>query len=221
MNGYFPMFFLLALIFTAWLAYERVKSSKKDEERVRAFWTRENEANNTRRKNLDTIEYIKVPNWISLDSLSKSLPTDDDELNRCNDILKALMSQRILNLTGMTSTDIKLEYGPANLSILDEYDQNFTLFAQTIYAYGERLHSLGFDHEAMRVLRYGIDSLTDISGNYKLLATLYLKYGQQDKISELKETASKLNSLLKNSIIKYLDELSPENDKPTTETNNI
>jgi hypothetical protein len=112
----------------------------------------------------------------------------------------------------MTATDIKMEYGPANLAKLDEYDQNFTLFAQTIYAYGERLHTLGFDHEAMRVLRFGIDSLSDISGNYKLLATLYINYGQTNKISELKEAATKLNSLLKNSIIKYLDELTSEND---------
>ena len=216
MGGYFPMFFLLALTFTVWLAFERIKSSKQDEERVRAFWQRENDANNTRRKNLDTITYIKVPNWITLDALSSSLPTDDEELNRCNDILNSLMSQRILNLTGMTSTDIKLEYGPANLAKLDEYDQNFTLFAQTIYAYGERLHTLGFDHEAMRVLRFGIDSLSDISGNYKLLATLYIKYGQGDKIPELKETAMKLNSLLKNSIIKYLDELTQENTNTTT-----
>ena len=212
MNGYFPMFFLLALVFTAWLAFERIKSSKQDDERVRAFWEREREADSTRKKNLDTISYIKVPNWITLDSLSSSLPTDDTELNRCNDILNSLMHQRILNLTGMTTTDIKLEYGPANINKVDEYDQNFTLFAQTIYAYGERLHTLGFDHEAMRVLRFGIDSLSDISGNYKLLATLYIKYGQQDKIPELKAAASKLNSLLKNSIIKYLDELTPENN---------
>ena len=211
MNGYFPMFFLLALIFTAWLAFERIKSSKQDDERVRAFWEREREADGTRKKNLDTISYIKVPNWITLDSLSSSLPTNDEELNRCNDILNSLMSQRILNLTGMTTTDIKLEYGPANVNIVDEYDQNFTLFAQTIYAYGERLHTLGFDHEAMRVLRFGIDSLSDISGNYKLLATLYIKYGQEEKISELKETATKLNSLLKNSIIKYLEELTQQN----------
>ena len=219
MGGYFPMFFLLALTFTVWLAFERIKSSKQDEERVRAFWQRENDANNTRRKNLDTITYIKVPNWITLDALSSSLPTDDEELNRCNDILNSLMSQRILKLTGMTSTDIKLEYGPANLAKLDEYDQNFTLFAQTIYAYGERLHTLGFDHEAMRVLRFGIDSLSDISGNYKLLATLYIKSGQQEKIAELKETAEKLNSLLKNSIIKYLDELYPSKTDASNETN--
>ena len=219
MNGYFPMFFLLTLIFTAWLAFERIKSSKKDDERVRAFWEREREADSTRKKNLDTISYIKVPNWITLDSLSSSLPTDDDELNRCSDILNSLMSQRILNLTGMTTTDIKLEYGPANVNKVDEYDQNFTLFAQTIYAYGERLHTLGFDHEAMRVLRFGIDSLSDISGNYKLLATLYIKYGQQEKISELKEAAANLNSLLKNSIIKYLDELTPENNTNKIQNN--
>ena len=219
MNGYFPMFFLLALVFTAWLAFERIKSSKQDDERVRAFWEREREADGTRKKNLDTISYIKVPNWITLDSLSSSLPTDDEELNRCNDILNSLMSQRILNLTGMTTTDIKLEYGPANINKVDEYDQNFTLFAQTIYAYGERLHTLGFDHEAMRVLRFGIDSLSDISGNYKLLATLYIKSGQQEKIAELKETAEKLNSLLKNSIIKYLDELYPSQPETLNESN--
>lgn len=219
MNGYFPMFFLLALVFTAWLAFERLKSSKQDDERVRAFWEREREADSTRKKNLDTISYIKVPNWITLDSLSSSLPTDDEELNRCNDILNSLMSQRILNLTGMTTTDIKLEYGPANINKVDEYDQNFTLFAQTIYAYGERLHTLGFDHEAMRVLRYGIDSLSDISGNYKLLATLYIKYGQQEKISELKEAATNLNSLLKNSIIKYLDEITQEKTDTNEQTN--
>lgn len=213
------MFFLLALVFTAWLAFERVKSSKQDDERVRAFWQRENDANNTRRKNLDTITYIKVPNWITIDSLSSSLPSDDAELNRCSSILETLMSQRILNLTGMTATDIKMEYGPANLAKLDEYDQNFTLFAQTIYAYGERLHTLGFDHEAMRVLRFGIDSLSDISGNYKLLATLYIKSGQQEKIAELKETAEKLNSLLKNSIIKYLDELYPSQPETLNESN--
>lgn len=216
MGGYFPMFFLLALVFTAWLAFERIKSSKQDEERVRAFWQRENDANNTRRKNLDTLTYIQVPYWIFSDSLSSSLPTDDAEINRCNDIFESLMHQRILNLTGMTSTDIKMEYGPANLAKLDEYDQNFTLLAQTIYAYGERLHTLGFDHEAMRVLRFGIDSLSDISGNYKLLASLYINSGQADKIVELKEAASKLNSLLKNSIIKYLDELTTGIDNVNT-----
>lgn len=207
MGSFFPVFFILFVIFVAWLAYERKKSSQIDEERREQFWQRERDANSVRRQSLDELPYVVIPDELLLPRLSSSLPTDDAELNRCNEILASLKGQRILNLTGMTSTDIKMNYGPANLSQLDEYDQNFTLFAQTIYAYGDRLHNLGFDHEAMKVLRFGIDSLSDISGNYKLLATLYAKYGQSEKINELKASAEKLNSLMKNSILRYLAEM--------------
>jgi len=211
MGGIFPVFFILFVIFVIWLNYERVKSSRLDEERKKQFWNRENDANSVRRKSLDDLNYIKIPEWLLLSELSPSLPKDDPELLRCSDVFSSLKNQRIFNLTGLTSTDIKMEYGPANLAILDEYDQNFTLFAQTIYAYGDRLNTLGFDMEAIKVLRFGIDSLSDISGNYKLLATLYVKYGQTEKIGELKETAQKLNSLMKNSILRHLDNIESEN----------
>lgn len=202
------MLFILFLIFVAWFAYERAKSSRIDKQRSEAFWQRENEANNTRRKNLDTLQYIVIPDSILLPNLSEHIPANDTELMRCNDILVALQDKRILNLTGKTTTDIKSEYGPANLAVLDEYDSNFTLLAKTVYAYGEQLHRLGFDHEAMKVLRFGIDSLSDISGNYKLLATLYAKYDQPERIKELKEIADGLDSLMKNTILRILDEIS-------------
>lgn len=201
------MIFILFLIFIAWFSYERNKSSRIDKQKSEAFWLRENEANNTRRKNLDTLPYVIIPDSILLPKLSHDIPSDDTELARCNDILTSLQSKRILNLTGKTSTDIKCEYGPANISQLDEYDSNFTLFAQTIYAYGEQLHKLGFDNEAITILRYGIDSLSDISGNYKLLATLYAKYNQPEKIEELKKIAGGLDSLMKNTILRSLDEI--------------
>lgn len=202
------MLFILFLIFVAWFAYERAKSSRIDKQRSEAFWRRENEANNTRRKNLDTLQYVVIPDSILLQNLSENIPADDAELMRCNDILVALQDKRILNLTGKTTTDIKSEYGPANLSVLDEYDSNFTLLVKTVYAYGEQLHRLGFDDEAMKVLRFGIDSLSDISGNYKLLATLYAKYDQPERINELKEIADGLDSLMKNTILRILDEIS-------------
>ena len=201
------MIFILFLIFIAWFAFERAKASRIEKQEHENFWLRENEANNTRRKNLDSLSYITIPNDFLLSNLSKDIPDDDPELTRCNDILISLQNKRIFNLTGKTSTDIKCEYGPANMSTLDEYDSNFTLFAQTIYAYGEQLHKLGFDDEAMAILRYGIDSLSDISGNYKLLATLYAKYNQPEKIEELKKIAGGLDSLMKNTILRSLDEI--------------
>lgn len=202
------MIFILFLIFIVWFTYERTKASRIEKNNKDIFWQRENEANNTRRKNLDTIEYITIPDDIFPDKLSKKIPLKDEEIIRCTSILKNLQRERILNLTGKTTTDLKFEYGPANLSQLDNYDANFTLFAKTIYAYGESLHKLGFDKEAMKVLRLGIDSLSDISGNYKLLATLYAKYGENEKIEDLKKIAGSLDSLMKNAILRALDDIS-------------
>ncbi len=202
------MLFILFVIFILWFTYERTKASRIEKHDKDVFWKRENDANNTRKKNLDTLTYIVIPDDILPSMLSDNIPLNDEEIYRCTSILKDLQSKRILNLTGKTTTDLKFEYGPANLSLLDEYDSNFTLFAKTIYAYGEQLHRLGFDNEAMIVLRFGIDSLSDISGNYKLLATLYAKYGKTEKISELKEIAGGLDSLMKNAILRALDDIS-------------
>lgn len=207
MGYFFPVLFILFIIFIVWLNVERMRSERKDIQRQNEFWQMENDANSVRRQPLDNLPYVTIPDELLLPNLSSSLPEDDAELRRCNDILTSLKSERILNLTGKTSTDIKMSYGAANLSQLDEYDQNFTLFAQTIYAYGEQLHKLGFDHEAIKVLRFGIDSLSDISGNYKLLATLYIKYGQSEKLEELKKTAEGLDSLMKGTILRYLDDI--------------
>ena len=215
MGYFFPVLFLLFLIFIVWLNIERMKSERQEAAQRNEFWQKENDSNSVRRQPLDNLPYVTIPDELLLKNLSSSLPEDDAELVRCNDILTSLQSERILNLTGKTSTDIKMSYGAANLSTLDEYDQNFTLFAQTIYAYGEQLHKLGYDHEAMKVLRVGIDSLSDISGNYKLLASLYVNYGQSDKIQELKATADELDSLMKGSILRYLDEAESAN----TDTN--
>lgn len=201
------MLFILFLIFVVWFTYERTKASRIEKHNKDLFWQRENEANNTRKKNLDLLKYVEIPNELFPDALSSKIPSDDEEISRCSSILKDLQSKRILNLTGKTTTDLKYEYGPANLAMLDEYDSNFTLFAKTIYAYGEQLHKLGFDREAMKVLRFGIDSLSDISGNYKLLASLYLKYGEREKIDELKKIAGSLDSLMKNSILRTLDDI--------------
>lgn len=207
MGYFFPVLFILFIIFIVWLNVERMRSERKDIQRQNEFWQMENDANSVRRQPLDNLPYVTIPDELLLPNLSSSLPEDDAELRRCNNILTSLKSERILNLTGKTSTDIKMSYGAANLSQLDEYDQNFTLFAQTIYAYGEQLHKLGFDHEAIKVLRFGIDSLSDISGNYKLLATLYVKYGQNDKLEELKKTAEGLDSLMKGTILRYLNDI--------------
>ncbi len=205
MNYYYPIFGLF-LIFVAWQAYERNKSTKQSKAASDDFWTRESEANSIRKANLDNENYITLTDDMLIENLWPDYAVDE-ELSRCSEILKTLMNKRILNLAGMTTTDIKLKYGVANLNELSTYDDNYTLMVQTLAAYGTRLMNLQNKEAAIKIFEFGIDSLTEISTNYKHLATLYTEKNQPEKIDHLIEIAGSLNSLMKPSIIRSLEEI--------------
>src|SRR5574344_958650 len=205
MNYYYPIFGLF-LIFVAWQAYERNKSTKQSKAASDDFWTRESEANSIRKANLDNENYITLTDDMLIENLWPDYAVDE-ELSRCSEILKTLMNKRILNLAGMTTTDIKLKYGVANLNELSTYDDNYTLMVQTLAAYGTRLMNLQNKEAAIKIFEFGIDSLTEISTNYKHLATLYTEKNQPEKIDHLIEIAGSLNSLMKSSIISSLEEI--------------
>lgn len=205
MNYYYPIFGLF-LIFVAWQAYERNKSTKQSKAASDDFWTRESEANSIRKANLDNENYITLTDDMLIENLWPDYAVDE-ELSRCSEILKTLMNKRILNLAGMTTTDIKLKYGVANLNELSTYDDNYTLMVQTLAAYGTRLMNLQNKEAAIKIFEFGIDSLTEISTNYKHLATLYTEKNQPEKIDHLIEIAGSLNSLMKSSIIRSLEEI--------------
>lgn len=208
MNFYYPIFGLF-VIFTIWQAYERKKADKVSRKSSDDFWQRESDANTVRKKPLDNEDYIIIPDEIFVESLVPDYKkiNDDDavkELDSINNTLASLKDKRILNLTGLTATDIKEMYGVANLNIVSEYDDNYTLLVKNIARYGELLLSLNYQTEATKVLEFGIDSLTDITTNYKLLVGLYIENGQADKIEHLTEVANSLNSLNKNVILDIL-----------------
>ena len=81
MQFYYPIFGLF-LIFVIWLAYERAKATKTQQKQTADFWERESAANNTRKKSLDDLSYITIPDDIFLDSVNESynLCLDDQVL---------------------------------------------------------------------------------------------------------------------------------------------
>lgn len=198
----FP-FFGCFIIFILWFNYERKKHEKIEEKRDSEFWQREHDANFTRRKNLDAIEYIKIP----YDSFPMGKYADMEAISSCEQTLLDLKDKRILNLTGKTSTDLKLEYGVANLSLLTEYDENYILLVRTLQQYADALCTPGYTEDALPVLEYAVNIGSDIKATYTLLADIYYKQGLYDKISELIACAEKLDSLMKQPIINALNEL--------------
>ena len=119
--------------------------------------------------------------------------------------MKELAEKPIVNLTGISNTDLKLTYGAANLESLSSYDENFTDLARTLLAWAERFHELGLNDDAIAVLEFGVDCKTDIYNHYMLLGKLYVESDQKHKIPDLINIAKKLNSLNSDKIVADLE----------------
>ena len=196
------------IIFIIWLTYELRKSRRKEEKLEKQFWAREREANNTRRKPLDGLSFISIP----LNELPLETASDNPQIQEYTDILRTLSAKKIVNLTGYTNTDLKLMYGAPNITELTEYDQNYTLLARTLQQWATTLFELGYSTEAKSILEFAISTDTDVSGSYRLLASIYHSNGEDEKIAALQERAQKLRSLSKNAIVRILQEFYPSSD---------
>jgi tetratricopeptide (TPR) repeat protein len=194
----FPFVVIFLVIFTFFLH----RHDHTVENRREAFLAREHEANNTRRKDIENLDYIRIP----LDSL----PFDDnasDEILHLQDTIRKLADERILNLSAYTNTGLKLAYGAANLEALSQYDDNYTTLIKSIASWGEALMKDERTQEAVQVLEYGIRCKTHISSNYYTLARYYAGAGQSQQIQKLIAQAGELPSLMKDTIVSHLEEI--------------
>ena len=200
----FP-FFASFIIFIIWLAYEMRKADKIHRKTTQDFWDKEAQSNDTRRKSLDLLDYVKIP----FDTLPVHVLENDGTVISCLNTLHRLKDAKIVNFTGISNTDLKLKYGVANFNDLTEYDQNFTELVSTLQIWSKALYDADYLTEAASILEYAVRIQSDVSASYLLLAKIYDKTGQSDKITSLKEAASKLNSLSKNIIVRTLQESYP------------
>ncbi len=197
-----PPIFFCVLILCFEIYYHRKKDDRRRERAKQQFWDREAEANTVRRKDLTFLNYLNIP----LDSLPMS-DTGDDEISEYQDTVRRLSGKRILNLNGLSNTDLKMEYGAANLPDLTEYDNNYITLVNILAKWGARLIELERYDDAVTVLEYGISIKSDVSRNFYLLADEYRRRNEPDKIDALTEAAGQLESIMKKPILQKLAEI--------------
>lgn len=139
-------------------------------------------------------------------SLEYSAPLAE-ELADAEHELCLLADSRILNLTGISNTELRLTYGTANLDPLATYDQNFTTLIRGLQKWGSLLASAERKEDAVAVLSYAVQIGSDIAATYALLARLYKEQGELHKIEELKVSAEALTTLMKPSILRDLEQI--------------
>ncbi|MFT3984569.1 MAG: hypothetical protein QM697_11730 [Lachnospiraceae bacterium] len=199
----FLIFATIAVI-SAFIWFYMGNTNKKVRFDTESFWERERRANSMRKQPLDALLYITIP----LEALPFIKDTEDEALKDCQNQILSLSGQKIVNLTGISNTDLKFQYGVANLNVLSDYDQNYTTLIRTLFSWGKTLYSLGLKEKAVRVLEFAVTCRADIKGCYLLLADLYEENQEYEKIEALIETAESLNSLMKDSIVGQLREKS-------------
>lgn len=194
-----PVFFILTIFLVLWVHYQKRRTDLIASKKREIFWERERQANLTRKKDISNLDFIQVP--------VNTLPFPEINSEEISDVQKhilALASGKIVNFTGLSNTDLKLQYGAPNINILMEYDKNYLELVRSLYRYGKLLYDHGLISESKAILDYAISIKTDISANYTLLATIYKEKNNLDGINSVISAAEELTSLTKNTLLTNL-----------------
>lgn len=190
-----PYFILILFL----LQHHMRKNSKKTQAKNENFWKRESEANSVRKKDISALDYITIPDTLSIPDIE-----DERIIKEWNNI-EALKNKKIVNLTGFTNTDLKLEYGVGNLSLLTSYDNNYTSLIRSLSKLGELLMEHGFEKEAVSFWEFGVSTHCDIGKTYTSLASYYKEHNMPEKIDFLITQANQISSLSKDPIITHIE----------------
>lgn len=196
MIPFIAIFAILCIIFMLLVKRSNRSVQKKREQ----FWQTEREADSVRKQDISHLDYIYIP--------MELLPFGTDpspEVQKLETTIRTLDSAKILNLGQYTNTELKLQYGVANLPFLSECDDRYTQLVRALYQWACLL--LEHDHlpEAIQVARCSIDLGSDVAGCYYMLCDYYASVGDTESIHRLQTAADHLTGLQADSIKDYLN----------------
>ncbi|NLM14100.1 MAG: hypothetical protein GX209_10185 [Epulopiscium sp.] len=196
-----PFFLSLFILFIVFYNIKLRKVSKEITNSRKNFLEKEREAMFVRKKSLDNLEYISV-SLEDLPVLKEEELFSDAEKQAYHHQKSAftLASKPMLNLSGISNTDLKFQYGPANLETLMNYEHNYENLLNALLNWGKYLKEANRIEDAIAVLEKAVLIGSDLSQNYILLSDLYNETKQKDKLLKLKElieNRQKQNPILK------------------------
>ncbi len=180
------------------------KNKNKDPQSVRSYLSREDAANSTRRKDISNLPYIEVP----LHTLPLDITLNDEKkqlqiLEYIKEI-KTLSEKKMLNLIGISNTDLKEQYGPANLELLTMYDMNYSRYIRNLHLLAECIYN-EYPEQAVEIWEYCLSIGTDISGTYNALAKHYTDKQDDESFMKLYDYIPDKNTISGKTILNKLD----------------
>lgn len=190
-------FLTIFIIFLIILTYYIKKSEAAQAKVTEDFWTKERQANAVRKKDISKLDYITIP----FEKIPQQLHTSTEGA------FFALGEKPMLNLTGISNTDLKLQYGTANLAILSEYDANFTDMVALLPEYTAELLEAGQEDTARTLLEFAISCNADSRKIYSQLSAIYQSHNETDNLQKLMEASEALPEFTKLAVQKDLSSI--------------
>jgi Flp pilus assembly protein TadD len=141
----------------------------------------------------------------------EKFPSDyiDDEEKALAAELNELSKKPLLNLSGLTNTELKERYGVANLTRLetigDDYDKSMMLISSLA---SKRLENKDY-RGALSYLEFAAGTKTDVSSVYIMLGKCYSELGETEKIRDIINIVKSLDFSLKDKVIENLSSYFP------------
>ena len=157
----FP-FLAIFIVFCLILAFYIRKNDNAQQKVQDEFWEKERKSNAVRKKDISKLDYISIP----LDKIPAKLESSTEKT------IFALAEKPMLNFVGISNTDLKLQYGTANLDILMEYENNFLDFVALLPEYATELIEAGETESARMLLEFAVSVNADSRKIDNLLASL-------------------------------------------------
>ena len=197
----FPIFTSIILLVVI-LQINLRRIEKRDAKEEKKYWDRERAASIAPRKDISGLNYIKMPEELPLD-----FPIEAKKAEELRTRLINLSRQKIINLYGMSNTDIRLSYGALNFETLSMADTRYLIFIRTLSELSEVYYEHGFIDEARTILEYAMSIGSDVRNTYVLLAKIYKAAGEHDKVADLKQKAEAIKTLSRDGVVAALNEM--------------
>ena len=190
-----PFFLLFVVLLAIRLNYLKAKREQQENE----FWERERQANITPAKDISNLRYITIP----IEKFPLNFSTDEKVIEIEKE-LQELSTHRLLNLSGMTNTDLKLAYGVPNFETMSKIGEDFDRACVLLNKYAESLMEANRIDDVISVLEFAVGAGTDISESYTMLAQCYKAKQMDTKLDLLKNQVEQSSLFLKDAILQKI-----------------
>ena len=179
-------------------------SNARSKKAMDEFWERERASFKAPSRSVSDLEYITFP-----DDLPLNISTDDPQIKEYQETLVNITKNKVLDLSGISNTDIRMAYGRKNLEELSRADQRYITLCRSLNSLSKAYLRTGHPEEAQTLLKFAIDCGSDIKESWVMLGRCHMERDEGDALNLLMEKAAALpdSSQTKEEILKELKEI--------------